>query len=159
MKTSRRSAVGVVCGFAEHPVIPKVRPIILRKDNPSFTTFHIAASVFHHIFHNFVRQALYKPPRIPVFFPFGRNDIHREHQYNNPDKPHLPSFLSCSSKQRMAIATHNTPSALTTTSHSNDGSAMAEINKTIPPIRHNNISINVFIPCISFLKVSPQYQV
>ena len=160
MKTSRRSAVGVVFRrFAEHPVIPKMRPVILRKDMPSFPTIHIAASVFFHIFYNFIRQAVNKPPRILILLYFRGYDIHSHNQYKNVNVPHLPSFLSCSSKQRMAIATHNTPSTLTTTSHSKDGSAMAEMNKTIPPIRHNNISMNVFIPCISFLKVCPLYQV
>ena len=159
MKTFRQSAVGVVYRFAEHPVIPKMRPVILRKDTPSFPTIHIAASVFFHIFYNFIRQAVNKPPRIPVLLYFRGYDVYTHNQYKNVNVPHLPSFLSCSSKQRMAIATHNTPSALTTTSHSNDGSTMAEINKTIPPIRHNNISMNVFIPCIFSLKVYPLCQV
>jgi hypothetical protein len=36
---------------------------------------------------------------------------------------------------------------------------MAEMNKTMPPIKHNNISMNVFIPCIFSLKVYPLCQV
>ena len=157
MKTFRRSAVGVVYRFAEHPVIPKMRPVILRKDTPSFPTIHIAASVFFHIFYNFVRQAVNKPPRIPVPLYFRGYDVHTYNQRKNVNVPHLPSFLSCSSKQRMAIATHNTPSTLITTSHSKDGSAIAEMNKTMPPIKHNNISIKVLI-CIFFLKVCPLCQ-